>query len=101
MSGRPRRHRRVVAPPTRVGADDADVSRALAWSEPAAEVASEGAPAAGGTGRGVPPADADERATPSAPVVPDRAAEDTDAAWGQRSADSNDARLLEDKPPHW
>ena len=30
----------------------------------------------------------------------DRAFEDTDAAWGDRS-DSNDQRLKQDKPPHW
>jgi hypothetical protein len=30
----------------------------------------------------------------------DRAFEDTDAAWGERT-DSNDARLRQDKPPHW
>jgi hypothetical protein len=30
----------------------------------------------------------------------DRAFEDSDAAWGDR-ADSNDARLRGDKPPHW
>jgi hypothetical protein len=30
----------------------------------------------------------------------DRAFEDSDAAWGDRS-DSNDARLRGDKPPHW
>ena len=30
----------------------------------------------------------------------DRAFEDTDAAWGERT-DSNDARLRGDKPPHW
>lgn len=33
-------------------------------------------------------------------VVPRRAAEDTDAAWGD-SPDSNDRRLREDVPPHW
>ena len=30
----------------------------------------------------------------------ERAFEDSDAAWGDR-ADSNDARLRGDKPPHW
>lgn len=30
----------------------------------------------------------------------DRAFEDTDAAWGERT-DSNDSRLRQDKPPHW
>ena len=30
----------------------------------------------------------------------DRAFEDTEAAWGERS-ESNDSRLKQDKPPHW
>jgi hypothetical protein len=30
----------------------------------------------------------------------ERAAEDTDAAWGDRT-DSNDDRLKRDIPPHW
>ncbi len=33
-------------------------------------------------------------------VVPTRAAEDTDIAWGD-APDSNDRRLREDVPPHW
>jgi hypothetical protein len=36
------------------------------------------------------------------PVVPDRAPEDTDAAWGDRDeGDSNDDRLERERPPHW
>jgi hypothetical protein len=35
-----------------------------------------------------------------APVVPEQTGDDTDRGWGER-ADSNDDRLLEDRPPHW
>lgn len=37
------------------------------------------------------------------PVVPTRAAEDTDAGWGdwRDPADSDDERLLRERPPHW
>jgi hypothetical protein len=34
------------------------------------------------------------------PILPEVTTDDTDAGWGERSAD-NDARLLEDRPPHW
>lgn len=40
------------------------------------------------------------RADSALPVVPARAAEDSDAAWGD-GPDSNDQRLREDVPPHW
>ncbi|MET4638846.1 hypothetical protein [Mycetocola sp. 2940] len=30
-----------------------------------------------------------------------RAGEDTDAPWGAAGADSNDAQLKQDVPPHW
>jgi hypothetical protein len=33
-------------------------------------------------------------------ILPDQTRDDTDAGWGERSAD-NDRRLLEDRPPHW
>ncbi len=49
------------------------------------------------------PAPATARVAPE-PVLPVRAAEDTDRAWGgawRESDDSNDERLLRDKPPHW
>jgi hypothetical protein len=40
-----------------------------------------------------------------APVLPEQTRDDTDHGWGRSSwADgsaSNDARLLEDRPPHW
>lgn len=43
------------------------------------------------------PADAD------AALLPPRAAEDTGQAWGdwRDDGDSNDERLLRDRPPHW
>ncbi len=36
----------------------------------------------------------------TAKVLPDRAREDSDQAWGD-GRDSNDRRLREDVPPHW
>jgi hypothetical protein len=33
-------------------------------------------------------------------VLPEQTADDTDRGWGDRP-DSNDERLLEDRPPHW
>ena len=82
-------HRRVVAPPTRLGASE---EGALVPTEPAARPASR-----------VP--DEQPAATPRRPaaeqVLPSRAAEDTDAAWGELPEGSDDARYLRDKPPHW
>jgi hypothetical protein len=34
------------------------------------------------------------------PVLPDRAPEDTDAAWGDHP-ERDDDRLYRDRPPHW
>lgn len=34
------------------------------------------------------------------PVLPSQTADDTAAGWGERS-DSNDERLLSERPPHW
>jgi hypothetical protein len=34
------------------------------------------------------------------PVLATQTRDDTDHGWGEHS-DSNDQRLLEDKPPHW
>jgi len=34
------------------------------------------------------------------PVLPDQTRDDTDLGWGERT-DSNDERLLEERPPHW
>jgi hypothetical protein len=33
-------------------------------------------------------------------LLPDETADDTDAGWGERR-ESNDQRLIEDRPPHW
>jgi hypothetical protein len=33
-------------------------------------------------------------------VLPEQSVDDTDHGWGERS-DSNDDRLLADRPPHW
>jgi hypothetical protein len=33
-------------------------------------------------------------------ILPDQTGDDTDRGWGER-ADSNDERLVEDRPPHW
>jgi hypothetical protein len=34
------------------------------------------------------------------PILTAQTRDDTDLGWGERS-DSNDDRLLEDRPPHW
>jgi len=34
------------------------------------------------------------------PVIPDRASEDSDAAWGERPPPDDDERLNADRPPH-
>ena len=52
------------------------------------------------------PAGADQGRTPgpahSDPVLPHRAWEDDDRAWGgSKGADSDDERYLRDVPPHW
>jgi hypothetical protein len=51
-------------------------------------------PAAGGDGDRVVDLDDDLR------VLPEQSVDDTDHGWGER-ADSNDDRLLADRPPHW
>lgn len=40
--------------------------------------------------------DIDEELT----ILPDQTRDDTDAGWGEASQ-SNDDRLLADRPPHW
>ncbi len=35
------------------------------------------------------------------PVLPERAREDTDAAWGERPEPDDDERLRRERPPHW
>lgn len=77
-----RRHRRVVRPSV--------VDDPAGGQDAPTEDASGAAPAASPPTRSV----ADD------PVIPNRAAEDCDAVWGD-SADSNDRRLREDVPPHW
>ncbi len=81
-------HRRVVAPPTRLGA-----------SEEGALVPT--APAPRPTARVPEEQRAGPRRPAPEPVLPDRAGEDTDAAWGELPERSGDARYLRDKPPHW
>jgi hypothetical protein len=35
-------------------------------------------------------------------ILPDQTSDDTDAGWGEwRGGDDDDARLIEDVPPHW
>lgn len=53
------------------------------------------------TSAGVPGQVGARRST-DAPILPTRAWSDTDEAWGdRRDDDSNDQRLLREKPPHW
>jgi hypothetical protein len=42
----------------------------------------------------------DFEAEEAPPLLPDQTQDDTDRGWGERG-DSNDDRLLEDRPPHW
>jgi hypothetical protein len=36
------------------------------------------------------------------PVLPDQTSDDTDTGWGEwRGEESDDDRLLADRPPHW
>lgn len=36
------------------------------------------------------------------PVLPDQTADDTDGGWGEwRDGGDDDARFLEERPPHW
>ncbi|XVQ13680.1 hypothetical protein ACQP1W_14415 [Spirillospora sp. CA-255316] len=34
-------------------------------------------------------------------ILPDQTSDDTDAGWGDRRGGDDDARLTEDRPPHW
>jgi hypothetical protein len=35
-------------------------------------------------------------------ILPDQTGDDTDQGWGEwRSADQDDSRFLEERPPHW
>jgi hypothetical protein len=42
----------------------------------------------------------DERLADDEPILAQQTRDDTDNGWGERS-DSNDQRLLDDRPPHW
>ena len=35
------------------------------------------------------------------PLLPEQTRDDTERGWGSSGVDSNDDRLLEDRPPHW
>ena len=35
------------------------------------------------------------------PVLPVASREDTDAGWGEPAEPDDDARLCQDRPPHW
>ncbi|GAA2884358.1 hypothetical protein GCM10010517_47710 [Streptosporangium fragile] len=35
------------------------------------------------------------------PILPDQTADDTDLGWGDWRETDDDARLLEERPPHW
>ena len=35
------------------------------------------------------------------PLLPEQTRDDTERGWGAGGDDSNDDRLLEDRPPHW
>ncbi|WP_152192258.1 hypothetical protein [Georgenia satyanarayanai] len=76
-----------MAPPTRLGASE---EGALVPTEPPAQPrrAADGPPTA-------------TQRPAAEPVLPDRAGEDTDAAWGELPEGADDARYLRDKPPHW
>jgi hypothetical protein len=34
------------------------------------------------------------------PILPEQTVDDTERGWGEQD-DSNDDRLIEDRPPHW
>ena len=35
------------------------------------------------------------------PLLPEQTRDDTERGWGFSGDDSNDDRLIEDRPPHW
>ncbi|WP_127573476.1 hypothetical protein [Georgenia faecalis] len=121
MATRRGRHRRVVAPVTRLAAPtpgapgDAaqDAGDRPAEATQDAGLATPGLPPGkrpAGERSGAPTPVPEDGATPGPtepatpvrePVLPDRASEDSDTAWGEYRGDSNDDRLRRDKPPHW
>ncbi|GAA2406939.1 hypothetical protein GCM10010191_13910 [Actinomadura vinacea] len=34
-------------------------------------------------------------------ILPDQTSDDTDSGWGDWRGGDDDARLIEDRPPHW
>ncbi len=55
------------------------------------------------TGDGTPDDDREVRLADLADdlvILPDSTVDDTDAGWGERPWD-NEARLIEERPPHW
>lgn len=85
------RRRRYVAPPQNLGPS----SEALFATPSRSASASDRDP-----DLDPPAAPSPARASSGGAVLPDRAAEDTGAAWGERE-DGNDDRLHRDRPPHW
>ena len=93
-------------------APNAAVVEALVVEEPETEPSDRGSSATakeivetleGLTEQEVPTA-VEESAAPSEikpPVLPTRAWEDDDRAWGDRGSDGDDERFLREKPPHW
>jgi hypothetical protein len=35
------------------------------------------------------------------PILPDQTSDDTDLGWSEWREADDDARLIEDRPPHW
>ena len=58
-----------------------------------------GAEVLDGLGQPLPPADGAAPPRPAAPV--ERAPDDRDVGWGDRPAEDDDRRYLENRPPHW
>ncbi|HLV04985.1 hypothetical protein [uncultured Georgenia sp.] len=85
-----RRHRRVVAPTTRLGP-----------SEEGRLIPAEAVPPRPPRTEAEPAAPPEEAAAAAGPALPTRAREDTDEAWGELPEGSDDARYLRDRPPHW
>lgn len=88
--GRPARRRRYVAPPRNLGPSSDAIFATPSTASPAVPLQDTARTPGPHATRGG-----------SRDVLPDRAAKDTDAAWGERGGDENDARLRRDRPPHW
>lgn len=111
---RRRPHRRAVAPVTttepdagerntgqggagRPDGDQPDTGKGGAAPAPVRREA----PAVGAHRDAGPPDGTGPVPPPGGAALPDRAAEDSDRAWGEHGEDSNDDRLRRDVPPHW